>query len=720
MADSTAMTVDFLRARLLSERSVSRAAKERGDQLAKRVAELEEQVRAVTAQRRQAERAATEVLGILESHGFGGHLSDVLDSGSDHDGEVDDDPREARSDSDTVGSRGEEKAAAPAQGEAKDALSGMAHPGGLSWKGRSVSPRKARQLKQKHRRSYFYLLSSDPSPKYRMGQSCRKNKRKELSDGRSAAPEEEGGDVVELVASQKRQQDGSDCTDEGQADMDGVVGGDDRSSGDGGGGQYVIRYEKDGEMERVLERQAELIGQYEAEEEAQRQWEKQFNENRSSTKGHVEAENKACQIENGWEQSTEHARLADQAVHFNKEAKSSVKNLSSASNNHSAGLLLNGSLPESTQNASGQAAAADQRDAHEEHHDHCHAQSQGSSNGIGRVTRQNQEREENPDGCSSYCAIKAPSDGSPSTSDATLNSKVSDWSSSCFHDSGDNQLGTRPDQQPRSNMDIESVLQALQYARISLSQKLSKPVPPSQVTLALPAPGDDEHTEEGRYSPVDDEFNSAREELCSSSPSHQEILALPAPEDYHERGQDLPVNDTTILLTEEPASSSPHREEILALPAPGNNCHGEIVEDIKMPICTAGFFRLPTDSFPKDEMLSSCSKYGSELNVRPTATNQQKAFASDTAHVTVAPSVIRDDHGFSAKQCYDSHSSVLLSVPTSGRCSTLSSDFNIGGVSFLSGISGLAEDFREGRPFSDADLFMQRGCDYTISNKWML
>lgn len=40
MADSTAMTVDFLRARLLSERSVSRAAKERADELAKRVRDL--------------------------------------------------------------------------------------------------------------------------------------------------------------------------------------------------------------------------------------------------------------------------------------------------------------------------------------------------------------------------------------------------------------------------------------------------------------------------------------------------------------------------------------------------------------------------------------------------------------------------------------------------------------------------------------------------------
>ena len=47
------------------------------------VAELEEQVRAVTAQRRQAERAAAEVLAVLESQGFGGHLSDVADDSDD-------------------------------------------------------------------------------------------------------------------------------------------------------------------------------------------------------------------------------------------------------------------------------------------------------------------------------------------------------------------------------------------------------------------------------------------------------------------------------------------------------------------------------------------------------------------------------------------------------------------------------------------------------------
>jgi len=136
------------------------------------VAELEEQVRAVTAQRRQAERAADEVLAILESQGFGGHLSDD-DSDSDQEGD-------ARSRGDTARAPGEEEQAA-AKREAEDALSGTAQPaGGLSWKGRSVSPHKATQLKHKERRrSYFYLLSSsDSSPKYRMGQSCRKNKRR--------------------------------------------------------------------------------------------------------------------------------------------------------------------------------------------------------------------------------------------------------------------------------------------------------------------------------------------------------------------------------------------------------------------------------------------------------------------------------------------------------------------------------------------------------------
>jgi hypothetical protein len=100
--------------------------------------------------------------------------------------------------------------------------------------------------------------------------------------GNRAAPlgEDDGSDAM-AAESQKGRQDGSDCTYDGQDGMDREAGGDERSSGDGGGGQYMIRYEKDGEMDRMLERQAELIGQY---EEAQREWEKQYNENRNAKK----------------------------------------------------------------------------------------------------------------------------------------------------------------------------------------------------------------------------------------------------------------------------------------------------------------------------------------------------------------------------------------------------------------------------------------------------
>jgi hypothetical protein len=145
----------------------------------------------VTAQRRQAEQEAAEVLAILESKGFCGSLSDALDSGSDNDeGTIEEArPRDAETTGgDAACSHGEEEREQEQEPTAKretddDAMSaGTApQPGGLSWKGRSVSPRKARQLRQRHRRSYAYLLAAeDPSPKYRMGQSCRKNKRKEL------------------------------------------------------------------------------------------------------------------------------------------------------------------------------------------------------------------------------------------------------------------------------------------------------------------------------------------------------------------------------------------------------------------------------------------------------------------------------------------------------------------------------------------------------------
>lgn len=647
MADSAAaaaapMTIDFLRARLLSERSVSRASKERADQLATRVAELEEQVRAVTAQRRQAEREAAEVLAILESKGFefGGSLSDALDSGSDDDanGEAEETrPRDANT---TGGDHGKETEQEPAAAKTEaddDAPSSGTAAGGLSWKGRSVSPRKARQLRQRHRRSYVYLLASDsedPSPKYRMGQSCRKNKRKELSSGRSAPPEE-GGDAVLTAESREGQRDGSEYTDDGRAELDDEAGGDERSSADGG--QYVMRCEKDGEMERVLEKQAELIGQYEAEEKAQRDWEKQFNHTRSSPeKGDV------------------------------VQAKPNGNTLSIA------------------------------------------ISAQGSSNNSS--TSQGKQGDANSEGCPSHTTSSATSGHKSSPSSDTLVSKVSDWSCSRFHDQTDDQLDARPCRQSSgaNDIDVESVLQALQRARISLQQKLGRPLPPSQVTLALPAPGDEHRDGEDRYDGGGS--SSYRGEPSGSSPSrHQEMLALPAPEDYHschdhDHGSASLSADggDTSSLAERRSGSSPPRQEILALPAPGDDgCVtgvGEDDVDVKIPVSSPGLFRLPRDSFPEDETLSRSSVCDFQLGLRETI--RYDAYKDD-------------DAGVSAKQFYD--------PPASGRCNVQpSSGFTTGGASFLSGIPGLPEELRRGRSLGDADLFMQRACDYTISNKWML
>jgi hypothetical protein len=309
--------------------------------------------------------------------------------------------------------------------------------------------------------------------------------------------------------------------------------------------------------------------------------------------------------------------------------------------------------------------------------------------------------------------MKTPSERSPSSD--TLNSKVSDWSSSHFHDhTAESQRETQPYRpaSSSSNVDVESVLEALQRARISLSAKLSKPVPPSQVLLALPAPGDEfkEHDD----LPADEDSNSYREERSTSSPACQEIPALPAPEDYHER-VDLPANDTGISVREKPNSSSSPREEILALPAPGDNYRREIEDYTKIHVCTAGLFRLPTDSFPSDQRMFSGSNVcgsGFSLGAAAAARHAAGSLSNPTAYgggiaPTQVPSTCGDSSGVSARRCYDLYSW----VSTAGRCSGIIArpDFTIRDTCFLSGVAGLG----------GTDLFVQRGIDYTISKKWM-
>ena len=373
------------------------------------------------------------------------------------------------------------------------------------------------------------------------------------------------------------------------------------------------------------------------------------------------------------------------------KSKSSKKDLP-ITINPSAECLPNGSLSKSP---------GPQRREGEEGNEPDHGRAPTSSisaresSATSTVTRQDQDRGDLiSDGDSGYnanahCATKAQSDGSPSSD--TINSKVSEWSSSQFHDNTDSQADTQPYRPASSNIaDIESVLQALQRARISLSAKLSKPVPPSQVTLALPAPGDDHKDYDDL--PANDDDNSYGENLSSSSPARQEILALPAPEDYHERLDWPPELDGAAISQAERASSSgPPREEILALPAPGDDCRKEIEDYTKIPVGTPGLFRLPTDSFLVDEKMFSGNACGSGFSLGAAALLATSIFSNPPASYgagTSVPSVSGDGSGFSTKQRCDLQTPALLPVPTPGRCNIPTPDFTVGSAPPLPGIPG--------------------------------
>ena len=147
--------------------------------------ELEEQLRIVTIQRKNAEKAAEEVLAILEAQGIG-DFSELTDSSSDQD-EV---PGGLKGSDDTFKEDETSTASKVEQSEVEDALSGSelevspSQVGSISWKGRSSSPdshekQKAKQIRQRQRWCSF-ISTAGSSPKYHLGKSCRKIKQKEM------------------------------------------------------------------------------------------------------------------------------------------------------------------------------------------------------------------------------------------------------------------------------------------------------------------------------------------------------------------------------------------------------------------------------------------------------------------------------------------------------------------------------------------------------------
>ncbi|XP_078434715.1 uncharacterized protein LOC144705770 isoform X2 [Wolffia australiana] len=239
MGDSTAMTIQFLRARLLSERSVSRSARQRADHLAKRVRELEDQVREVMDQRQQAEKAANEVLSILESRGIAADFSEVMDSCSDQ--EIAPEEEGKCSFNSELDGNDDEASIEDGTREQSDAGAASSPQGGtLSWKSRSSSSdslKNKMKEEQAGRRQRLSLISKvgSSSSTLHLGKSCRKIKNT-------------------AGVGLGRQEDGKSPSD---------------PANDFGG--------KEG-MERAIERQDQLIDRFIAEENAQREWEQKFED----------------------------------------------------------------------------------------------------------------------------------------------------------------------------------------------------------------------------------------------------------------------------------------------------------------------------------------------------------------------------------------------------------------------------------------------------------
>ncbi|KAJ4843764.1 hypothetical protein Tsubulata_034599 [Turnera subulata] len=338
--DSTSMTIEFLRARLLAERSVSKSARQRADELAKRVAELEEQLRIVSLQRMKAEKATADVLAILESNGMS-DVSETFDSSSDedtpHGSKVGN--KFSKEEEDSVNSKVRKNEPEELSGSDFDsrAVTGRS----LSWKGRKDGSRSSEKYKDPSLRRRSSFASPGSSPRHRPGKSCRKVRGKE-----SRSSTEEFRDNSLETNSQENGVSNSvdvfpNCSDDypktparvteseeektlRKGPLSGrVENGHDASSN---GHAYPV-YGSNGDMEKALQQQAQLIGQYEAMEKAQREWEEKFRENNSSTPDSCDPGNRSDVTEERFEVRAQGSHPSDTMITQTQDTKSHVGDL---------------------------------------------------------------------------------------------------------------------------------------------------------------------------------------------------------------------------------------------------------------------------------------------------------------------------------------------------------------------------------------------------------
>ncbi|KZV55292.1 hypothetical protein F511_06769 [Dorcoceras hygrometricum] len=279
MEDSNAMTIEFLRARLLSERSVSKTARQRADELSNRVAELAEQLKLASLQRKKAEKATADVLAILENHGIS-DVSEGYDSNSDN--------AEALNETRTISLMTKDTSTnlEVRRNEIEDFSSSELESSvsigrSLSWK--STNDSQCSLEKKKYvdpvRRKYNFPLNG--SSARRAGKSCRRIRRRE-----TRLMEEFQNDSPVKATYTGDGSNGSDCDPESlrkcteyyseKQHMENLMLESD-SVNQKTNEHYIS--ERDGDMESALKHQALLIVQFEEEEKAQREWEERYRAN---------------------------------------------------------------------------------------------------------------------------------------------------------------------------------------------------------------------------------------------------------------------------------------------------------------------------------------------------------------------------------------------------------------------------------------------------------
>ncbi|XP_047307358.1 uncharacterized protein LOC124910725 [Impatiens glandulifera] len=290
MGDSAAITIEFLRARLLTERSVSKAAKQRSDELAKRVLELEEQLKLVSLQRKKAEKAANNVLSILESRGVSEFLEE-FDSGS----ELDETLSKSKTNN-NLSKEEESSVCSKTLHDDSDGSENVASPlsgRSLSWKsGRASSSSREKSIDSSTRKqgTSNYRTFVPSSSRRRAGKSCRQIQRKEI---RSAVDDSQiNGNMPCLEGDRAANSlevfplNGEIESDNYREELEnqdlqvspGILQGQKNAHE----GSYQNGHESSKGMEKALKYQAQFIGQYENEEKAQREWEEKFRENENN------------------------------------------------------------------------------------------------------------------------------------------------------------------------------------------------------------------------------------------------------------------------------------------------------------------------------------------------------------------------------------------------------------------------------------------------------